>query len=69
VGIVEDVEGLARILGCRFWHDVWCGNQTSKAAFPEFSKSRFKEVSVAYHLHFSNGTLQLDITFIRSVHD
>jgi hypothetical protein len=28
----------------KFWHNVWCGDQTVKVVFPElFSISRFKE--------------------------
>jgi hypothetical protein len=53
-----------------FCHDMWCGDQTSKAPFPElYSISRFKEALVVDHLQYSNDTLQWNDTFIRSVHD
>jgi hypothetical protein len=52
----------------RFWQDVWCGDQTSKASFLVFNIVRYKEASVADHMLFSNNTFQRNITFIKSVH-
>jgi hypothetical protein len=48
----------------KFCHDVWCEDQTLRAAFLELNSiSRFKEASMANHLQYSN------ITFSRLVHD
>jgi hypothetical protein len=54
----------------RFWHDLWCGDHPLKASFPElFSISCYKEAMVAYHVQFSNGNLQWNIYFSKSVHE
>jgi hypothetical protein len=42
----------------RFWHDVWCGNQTLKATFLVlFNITHSKETLMADILQFSNDTL------------
>lgn len=49
----------------RFWHDVYCGDQTFKEALPVlFSIARHKEALVAYHVQFSNDSLKWNVTFI-----
>jgi hypothetical protein len=41
----------------RFWHYVWCGDQTLKEAFSvSFNIVRFKEALVAEHMLFPNNT-------------
>lgn len=43
----------------RFWHDVYCGDQTFKEAFLVwFSIACHKETSVADHVQFSNDSLK-----------
>jgi hypothetical protein len=43
----------------RFWHDVYCGDQTFKEAFPVwFSIACHKEALVADHVQFSNDSLK-----------
>jgi hypothetical protein len=45
----------------RFWHDLWCGDQTLKVAFSElFNIVCFKDASVADHLQFSNDSLSVE---------
>jgi hypothetical protein len=39
-----------------FWHDVWCGTQSLKDAFPElFRIARCKEARVLDNMQISNG--------------
>jgi hypothetical protein len=53
-----------------FWHDVWCGEQPLKGAFPElFSIACLRDASVADHLQFSNGSPQWNVNFVRATHD
>jgi hypothetical protein len=50
----------------RFWHDMWCGDQALKEAFPDLcSIARIKDVYVANHLDLSNGPHQWNVNFIR----
>jgi hypothetical protein len=54
----------------RFWHDLWCEDQPSKAVFPkEFSIAHNKEALVAEHVQFIDGTLQRNITFTKPMID
>jgi len=42
----------------KFWHNVWCGDQTLKAVSPFlFSIVCFKKALVANHVQFSNDSL------------
>jgi hypothetical protein len=53
----------------RFWHDVWCGNQPMKEAFPEFSIAHCKEAWVADNMQFSNDVIQWNVSFLRFIKD
>jgi hypothetical protein len=53
-----------------FWHDVWCGDQPLKEAFPEvFSIAHCKEAWVGDNMMSSNGVIQWNVSFVRSVQD
>jgi len=54
----------------RFWHDLWCRDQPLKESFSElFSIPCCKEAWVADNMQFSNGGIQWNVSFIRSVID
>jgi hypothetical protein len=54
----------------RFWHDLWCGEQSLKISYSDlFSIARCKDAWVADHMQFRNGNLQWNIFFTRPVHD
>jgi hypothetical protein len=53
-----------------FWHDLWCGDMTLKAAFPALFGIAFaKDASVAINLEFLGGSNQWNVSFAREVHD
>lgn len=54
----------------RFWHDVWCGEQSLKFSFTElFTIALGKDEWVANHMQFGNGNIHWNILFTRPVHD
>jgi hypothetical protein len=54
----------------RFWHDVWCGDQALKIAFPKlFNIARFKEDAMADHFELSSASYQWNVNFLRAAHD
>ncbi|KAG2684632.1 hypothetical protein I3760_10G084800 [Carya illinoinensis] len=54
----------------RIWVDVWCGDVALKETFPSlFRIALHKEASVADYMDSSNGLLQYNVSFIRSVQD
>lgn len=54
----------------KFCHDVWCGDQPLKAAFPDlYIIACLRVAFVADHLQFSNDSLQLNVNFVSVAHD
>jgi hypothetical protein len=54
----------------RLWHDVWCGDQPLKEAFSRlFSIACCKEEWVVDNMQISNGLIQWNVSFVRSVQD
>jgi hypothetical protein len=54
----------------KFWHDLWCRDQSLKAPFWDlFNIARCEEAWVADYKQFFNENLQWDISFTGSVHD
>ena len=54
----------------RFWHDIWCGEQSLKEAFPElFQIVSNKEAWVKDYMQMVNNVIQWNVPFSRAVHD
>jgi hypothetical protein len=54
----------------RFWHDIWCGEQPLKEAFPDFFQiASNKEAWVKDHLQMVNNVIQWNVPFSRAVQD
>jgi hypothetical protein len=54
----------------RLWHNLWCGDQRMKEVFPElFSIARCEEAWLANNMQFSNGIIQWNVSFLRSIQD
>jgi hypothetical protein len=49
----------------RFWHDVWSGDQTSKADFPDFSIARCKKASQVDHVQFILKKISVEYQFFQ----
>jgi hypothetical protein len=53
-----------------FWHDLWVGDMTLKAAFPAlFGIAAAKDASVANKLELLGGSNQWNVSFAREAHD
>jgi hypothetical protein len=53
-----------------FWHDAWCGDQPLKKIFLElFSIAGCKEAWVGDNMSSTNGVIQWNVSFVRSVQD
>jgi hypothetical protein len=54
----------------KFWHDLWCRDQSLKARFSNlFNIARCEEAWVANYKQFFNENLQCNISFTKSAHD
>jgi hypothetical protein len=54
----------------RFWHDIWCGDQTLKEAFLDmFNSACVKDALVADHLELSNDSYRWNVRLIRTSHN
>jgi len=53
-----------------FWHDLWVGNMTLKAAFPAlFGIAAVKDASVVNNLELLSGSNQWNVSFAREAYD
>jgi hypothetical protein len=53
-----------------FWHDMWCGNQPLKHAFPSLYRiARYKEAWVKDNFNWRNGVMAWNVIFVRAIQD
>lgn len=54
----------------RLWHDVWCGDQALKIAFPNlFSIAHLKEAAMSDYLELSSAFHQWNVNSLRVAHN